>query len=68
MYEFCRHVYVFYFFFKYGNLIRNHINLLEIQEKMIRVIVVVVIIIMTMTKLSHLIKYNDNFINNLIFF
>jgi hypothetical protein len=36
---------------------------------MIRVVVVVVvIIIITMTKLSHLIKYNDNFINNLIFF
>jgi hypothetical protein len=60
-------MFMFFFIFKYGNLIRNHINLLEIQEKMIRVVVVVVVV-MTMTKLSHLIKYNDNFINNLIFF
>ena len=61
-------MFMFFFFLKYGNLIRNHINLLEIQEKMIRVVVVVVVVVMTMTKLSHLIKYNDNFINNLIFF
>jgi len=61
-------MFMFFFIFKYGNLIRNHINLLEIQEKMIRVVVVVVVVVMTMTKLSHLIKYNDNFINNLIFF